>query len=42
MLDKGEHLKNINTIVKLLDSIYASNNGIESLDFFLRKVQQYL
>ena len=42
LLDSADHPKNIANLVKLLDSIYASDHGIESLDFFLRKADHYL
>lgn len=41
-LEKPEVLKNITTIVKMMDAFYASNEGIEQLDFLVSKLEKYL
>jgi len=42
ILDKKEGIQNLTSVVRLLDSLMASENGIEQQDRLLRKLEQIL
>lgn len=39
MLDKNIVIQNLTSVVRLLDSLMASENGIEQLDRLVRKLE---